>query len=45
VANDFPAIYSQEMTGLFAFNKKLKGVTFNPTRFEAWYFREMSLEE
>ena len=45
VAKDFPAIYTQEMGGLFAFNKKLKGVTFNPTRFEGWYFREMYLEE
>jgi peptide/nickel transport system substrate-binding protein len=45
VANDTPAIYTHEMMGLFAFNKKLKGVTFNPTRFEAWYFREMYLEE
>jgi peptide/nickel transport system substrate-binding protein len=45
VAKDFPAIYTHEMMGLFAFNKKLKGVTFNPTRFEGWYFREMSLEE
>ena len=45
VANDYPAIYTHEMAGLFAHNKKLKGVTFNPTRFEAWYFREMYLEE
>ncbi len=45
VAKDFPAIYTHEMMGLFAFSKKLKGVTFNPTRFEGWYFREMSLEE
>jgi peptide/nickel transport system substrate-binding protein len=45
VVHEVPAIYTHEMMGLFAYSKKLKGVTFNPTRFEGWYFRDMYLEE
>ncbi len=40
-AEDIPAIFAFQVMGLFAFNKKVHGVTANATRFEAWYFREM----
>ncbi len=44
-AQDFPAIFTHQVMGLFAYNKKVHGVTPNPTRFEGWYFREMYVEQ
>jgi peptide/nickel transport system substrate-binding protein len=43
-AGSVPAIFAHQVMGLFAYNKRVRGVTANPTRFEGWYFRDMYLE-
>ena len=44
ISGEYPAIYTHQGPGLFAHNKKLKNVIYNPGRFQGWYFREMHWE-
>ena len=44
ISDEYPAIYTHQGPGLFAHNKKLKNVIYNPGRFQGWYFREMHWE-